>query len=725
MAAAIVLPFVLFALASWQSHRLTLADARVRAERTARLLQEHALKVLDTQRLVIAQIRDRLRTMDWTRDGDLADLHQLLARVQSETDQVTTISVIDAAGRMRASARVFPADPRISFAHREWFDAIKNGNGSTIFVSRPITGRQTGRGIFSVTMQAPPDRAGQFDGAISASIDQGYFESFYRDVESGAENSVTLARDDGAILVREPKTDRDDLAPSADALRSMQSGTAGSYTAVSSLDGIERIYAYRKVADYPVYVRFGVSTRAALAPWYNDLRIYGLTAFIASLALVAAAALALRQTAREAAARRNWAAVASELRTEVAERGRVEAQLRQAQKMEAVGRLTGGIAHDFNNLLTVVIGSLDLVHRRLTTTDSRSAQLISNAMEGANRAAALTQRLLAFSRQQPLSPKRVDPNRLVADMSDLLRRTLSAEVRMETVLAAGLWPTLADPNQLESAILNLAVNARDAMADGGRLTIETANVFLDEAYAAAQADVAAGPYVMIAVADTGQGMPPDVIAQVCEPFFTTKPVGKGTGLGLSQVYGFVKQSGGHLAIYSEVGVGTTVKLYLPRLRAAEQVGNEAIVTPAPASVRGSGTILVVEDNAAVRSFSVAALQEAGFDVLEAADGPAGLRLAEAEPSIALLFTDVVLGGAMDGRVLADAVAARRPGLPVLFTTGYTRNAIVHHGRLDDGVNFIGKPFTAVALTAAVGQLLATAGASPDAPRDDTSPGARS
>ncbi|MDQ7958508.1 MAG: PAS domain S-box protein [Pseudomonadota bacterium] len=389
---------------------------------------------------------------------------------------------------------------------------------------------------------------------------------------------------------------------------------------------------------------------------------------------------------------------------EVAERSRTEDALRQAQKMEAVGQLTGGIAHDFNNMLAVVIGSLDLLARRFADSEPRAARYIESARDGARRAAQLTQRLLAFSRQQPLKPEAVDANRLVAGMSDLLRHSLGASVRLETVQAGGLWRSHADPNQLENVILNLAVNARDAMPDGGRLTIETANCHLDENYVAAHIGLAPGQYVMIAVTDTGAGMTPEVLAKAFDPFFTTKEVGRGTGLGLSQVYGFVKQSGGHVKIYSERGQGTTVKVYLPRLTGHAD-------TPAPAQAAGSlplgdaqELVLVVEDEAAVRQFSVEALTELGYRVLEADGAAAALELIDAHPEITLLFTDVVMPE-VNGRKLADEARRRRPGLKVLFTTGYTRNAVVHNGVLDAGVQLIGKPFTVEALAARVREVL--------------------
>ncbi len=390
-----------------------------------------------------------------------------------------------------------------------------------------------------------------------------------------------------------------------------------------------------------------------------------------------------------------------------AERDREE-QLRQSQKMEVVGQLTGGVAHDFNNLLTIIMGSLELLQRGLAGADPRTIRRADSAMDAAKRAATLTHRLLAFSRRQPLEPKSLDANRLLAGMSDMLHRTLGETVAVEIIGAAGLWPALADANQLENAVLNLAVNARDAMPGGGHLSIETQNTYLDDGYAAAHVDVEAGQYVMIAVTDTGQGMSREIQAKVFEPFFTTKPQGQGTGLGLAQVYGFIKQSGGHISVYSEPGEGTCVKLYLPRLRGAAPAGepeHELVLEEHP----GNGErVLVVEDEAGVRNFTAEVLAELGYEVLTASDASSALTQFESVPGIKMLFTDVVLSGGLNGRQLADAVLRRRPDVIVLFTTGYTRNAIMHHGRLDEGIHFIGKPFTAAALGAKVARLFEAA-----------------
>ncbi len=391
--------------------------------------------------------------------------------------------------------------------------------------------------------------------------------------------------------------------------------------------------------------------------------------------------------------------VSAETRREAA-----EGQVRQLQKMEAVGQLTGGVAHDFNNMLSVVISGLTLAQRRLARGDTDIGKFIDAAMDGAQRAGELTKRLLAFSRQQPLAPVALNVNRLVQGMSELLHRTLGEGVALETVLAAGLWNTQADPSQLENAVLNLAVNARDAMPDGGRLTVETLNCHLDDAYARDHEEVAAGQYVQVAVTDSGSGIPPELIGRIFEPFYTTKAVGKGTGLGLSQVYGFVKQSAGHIKAYSEPGHGTTFKIYLPRFHGTEEGVLPVRVPAAMLPGAADEIILVVEDEVRVRELTVAALRDLGYTVIHASNGPAALRQLDAHPEVALLFTDIVMPD-MNGRVLADEAHRRRPRLKVLFTTGYTRSAVVHNGVLDPGVDLLGKPYSVEQIATKVRQVL--------------------
>ncbi len=374
-----------------------------------------------------------------------------------------------------------------------------------------------------------------------------------------------------------------------------------------------------------------------------------------------------------------------------------EEALRQSQKMEAVGQLTGGIAHDFNNLLQGITGSLEIVQRRIAQGRTNELdRFITGATTAANRAAALTHRLLAFSRRQPLDPRPVRANPLIASMEDLLRRTLGERVALELVLAAGLWPTLCDPNQLENAVLNLAINARDAMPHGGQLTVETCNSHLDDAYAAQVREVKPGQYICICVTDTGTGMSTGTIAKAFEPFFTTKPIGQGTGLGLSMIYGFARQSEGYVKIYSEEGQGTTVKLYLPRFRGMVE-GEEEMPRLGDAHATDQGeVVLVVEDEPVVRGLIVETLTELGYQALEAADGPKGVELLQSRRRIDLLVTDIGLPG-LNGRQVADAGRSLRPGLKVLFMTGYAENAALASGFLEPGMSMITKPFAMEAL----------------------------
>ncbi|WP_225934703.1 MULTISPECIES: response regulator [unclassified Cupriavidus] len=380
--------------------------------------------------------------------------------------------------------------------------------------------------------------------------------------------------------------------------------------------------------------------------------------------------------------------------------------LRMAQKMEAIGKLTGGVAHDFNNLLQVIGGNLHLLSRDVAG-DDRSETRVRNALAGVARGAKLASQLLAFGRRQPLAPKVVNLGRFVRGLDDMLRRALGDGVEIETIIGAGLWNTLIDPFQVENALLNLAINARDAMNGHGRLTVEAGNASIDDIYARRNADVAPGKYVMLAVTDTGTGMPPEIQEQVFEPFFTTKPEGQGTGLGLSMVYGFVRQSGGHVKIYSEVGVGTTVRLYLPRADEPEDLEIEIDTGPATG---GTETVLVVEDDEDVRATVVEMLSGLGYRVLKARDATSALAIVESGVPIDLLFSDVVMPGPLRSTEMARKVRQRLPGIAVLFTSGYTDNAIVHTGRLDAGIELLSKPYTHEALARKVRQMLVSGGA---------------
>jgi PAS domain S-box-containing protein len=378
-----------------------------------------------------------------------------------------------------------------------------------------------------------------------------------------------------------------------------------------------------------------------------------------------------------------------------------EAQLREAQKLDAIGKLTGGVAHDFNNLLQVIGGNLQLLERDVAGNDRAGARLV-NAKTAVSRGTKLASQLLAFGRRQALTPKVVNLDRLIRGVNDMLRRALGEAVELETVIGDGLWNTFVDPTQVETALLNLAINARDAMHGRGKLTIEAGNVFLDERYAARHAEVPAGQYVMLAVTDTGTGIPVEIIEKVFDPFFTTKPVGQGTGLGLSMVHGFVKQSGGHVKIYSEMGKGTTIRIYLPRRRDAE----DTVVEAAPTAVEG-GTerILVVEDDAEVLATAVDMLTDLGYRVVKAKDPDSAMAIVESGIGIDVLFTDVVMPGKLRSTELAKRAQARLPNLAVLFTSGYTDNAMRHGGLLDETAHILNKPYRRDDLAAKLRQIL--------------------
>jgi len=673
--------------------------ARTELAETVAIAEENIVKVLDTHALVAARLGDLL---DGLNDDEIRarekQLHDRIRLQIADLPQVETAWAVDRSGRLLVGARNFPA-ARLDLSDRDYFSALR-GSGPEVYISG-LQSRFDNKPFFTVARRRISD-AGEFEGVLVVAVSPDFFQSFYAKLlPNDVDYAAGLFRADGATLARYPEIVWRESAPAPPAalMKAVQQHPqTGVFLEPSAFDGAVKMIAYKRLDRYPIYVTVGRTRDSIRREWAGIMLTHFYFGVPATAALVLLSLLALRRARREAAA-------IAEAREAMAQREAAEAQLRQAQKMEAIGQLTSGIAHDFNNLLTAISGNVELLQRRLREGDPELQRFAGAALRGVDRATTLTQRLLAFSRRQPLDPKPLDMNRLIAGMSDLLRRTLGEGIEAETVLAGGLWMVFADANQLEHSLLNLTINARDAMEGQGQLTIETANTFLDESYAAAHEEVVSGQYVMISVTDTGSGMTTEVREKAFEPFFTTKETGQGTGLGLSQVYGFIKQSGGHCAIYSEPGQGTTVRLYLPR-----HVGAVPPVAPAAAIVAGSGrgeTILLVEDDADVRGFAADLLRDLGYQVLAAATGPEALRLLDDHPEVRLLFTDVALPGGMTGRQLADEAGERRPGLKVLYTTGYARNAIVHQGRLDPGVELIVKPFTSAALAVRIRQLLDT------------------
>jgi two-component system, NtrC family, sensor kinase len=696
LVAAMVLPVALYAVAATISYNDHFTDARDRLRRNLAIVHEHAQKVFETFEFAsryLDEMTDNL-TDDQIRANEAMYSERLRAMTAS-MPQLRDLWIIGADGYPLVSGTVHPM-PRIDLSDRDYFKVHHDNLVNGPFVTEVLQARAANTRFFAISRKR--EMNGKFAGVTIVSIAPEYFSEFYSQLPPPG--TATLVRADGAVLARYPNypNAQTHLRPESPFMKAVQTQpTTGFLKAPAAIDGRIRIFAYQQLAKLPnLYVTVGVEQSEVIHAWLLTMAAHLIFGLPATLALISLGVIALRRTER--------------LQQEVRRRESTEQALRQSQKMEAVGRLSGGIAHDFNNMLTVILGNIDMASRRLGDDNPRIQRLLDSARQASERAATLVQRLLAFSRQHPQEVKAVDINRLVQSMSELLRRTIGETVTVETVLAGGLWKIAVDANQLENAVLNLAVNARDAMPDGGRLTVETSNSYLDEAYVTLNSDegFTAGQYVMLAVTDSGTGMSREVRERAFEPFFTTKPTGMGTGLGLSMVYGFLKQSGGHIKIYSEPGEGTTIKLYFPRIvdqRGLPDWTDERISARPKPSARGSETILLVEDDEEVRKFATEVLREQGYTVHVASDGTSALRLLEIESSIVMLFTDVVLPGGMNGRQLADEAQRRKPELKVLYATGYTRNAIIHQGRLDAEVELLTKPFTAEQLARKVRQIL--------------------
>ncbi len=702
LVASVVLPVALFAVAGWISYHRHFDEARDRLERSLGRITEHALKVFETFELSAIYLDELLSNVT---DADIrkseSEYSARLLNITRTLPQLRDLWVIDAEGYPVVSGTIFPM-PRINLSDREYFRVHKNKEASGLHISEVLSARAADSKFFAVSRERLID--GKFGGVTIVSIAPEYFTDYYSRLPLTDQSSAALLRGDGTVLARypDPPGAPTKLPPDGAFRRALAAQPdRGTVTNISPFDGVERTFAYRKLPRHDVYVAGSFATTSVRQAWLIQMGSHLIFGIPATIMMLSLGLVAMRRTRR--------------LQQEVTRREATEMALNQAQKMEAVGRLSGGIAHDFNNMLTVILGNIDMAMRRIGGQAAgdqgpRIVRLLDAARQASERAAILVQRLLAFSRQHPQEVKAVDINRLVQGMSELLRRTIGETIITETVLGGGLWRVAIDPNQLENAILNLAVNARDAMPDGGRLTIETANSYLDETYVAAHGgEITRGQYVMLALSDSGSGMAKDVIDRAFEPFFTTKPAGMGTGLGLSMVYGFAKQSGGHIKIYSEVGEGTTIKLYFPRVNEQRNLpvwsGDDRAPAQRATSRGGTETILLVEDEEEVKRFAAEVLRDEGYQVHAVADGASALRILEADPTISMLFTDVVLPGGMNGRQLADEAARRRPGLKVLYATGYTRNAIIHQGRLDADVELLTKPFTADTLTRKVRAIL--------------------
>jgi signal transduction histidine kinase/CheY-like chemotaxis protein len=693
MAASLLAPTMLFAFAAWNSFRNLAALTDERLARSLDVEQEEAQRTFQLVDLALNSVKDLVADMsadDIRRDEK--HLHLLLQKLDAQIPLIQSIWIYDKDGRSLVSSWIEPA-PDESFADRDFFRAHLGGNDGTYY-GRVYASRFGAQPFFTVSQRLVHD--GAFLGVLEISVLPSNFFHFFATLAYAEGQQFSLIRDDGLFLARYP------MAPSGAPTRLDENSgfrrtiartpAGGLFTTLSPIDHIERRFAARRLDGTPLYVTTGFSTAVMRSEWLWGIAAHLIYGVPVTLFLFFSLFAVLLRTQR--------------LYAEINRRAAAEEALRQSQKLDAIGHLTGGVAHDFNNLLTIIIGNLEAAQRQLESwTDGAQIKLsrrLENAMHGAQRAATLTKRLLAFSRQQPLSPALLDVNRVLNGLSDFLRRALGEDVSLEIVGGGGVWPVEADAAELDAAILNLAVNARDAMPEGGKLTIEASNSYLDDSYCRQNANVQPGQYVQIAVTDTGSGMPKDVIERAFEPFFTTKESGQGTGLGLSQVYGFVKQSGGHVKIYSEAGEGTTIKIYLPRFFGRASAAEEKAA--APRRGRSGESVLVVEDDSDVRDYVVETLASLGYKVFEAGEAESALRLLDENPSVHLLLTDVVMPG-MNGRKLAEEARLRRPDLKILYMTGYSRNAIMHQGRLDIGVDLLQKPISSEQLASAVRRML--------------------
>lgn len=691
-AAALILPLALFLAASWISYHDKQALANERIARSLDVMQEQALKAFQSVTVALDAI-DRLLGARSPAEIAAAEprLHVELDRIERTLPDVQSIWVFGPDGHPQAITRESPP-PTLYYGDQDYF-TVPRDQPDALHVGHIHQSVSGGQPYFTIN-RARRDANGNFIGVIEMSLLPSRFGRFYSQLLSGPGLGFSMLLEDGTVLARfPPMPDEVRLDAQREFQRQIAAHASGGfYDAVSPIDHTQHRVGLRRLPGFPVYVSAFVQVPAIRTEWITGMAMHLIFGIPATILLFVTVLVVLRRTQR--------------LYAETDQRLAAEAALRQAQRLEAVGHLTGGVAHDFNNLLTIILGNLGAAKTQLgqwsDTAHAQVSRRVESALHGAARASTLTKRLLAFARQTPLRPTAIDVNRLLGGLSDFLHRTLGEDVALEIVGAAGLWPAEADAAELEAALLNLAVNARDAMPDGGKLTIETSNTYLDDAYCSQESDLEPGQYVLIAVSDTGSGMAKHVVEHAFEPFFTTKDSGQGTGLGLSQVYGFVKQLGGHVKIYSEHGEGTTVKLYLRRHPEAAPVA--VSTTRVPARGRSGECVLVVEDDPDVRDYVVEALAGLGYEVLQAAGAQQALQVLRRHKTVNLLLTDVIMPG-KNGRKLAEEARAQNPSLKVLFMTGYSRNAIVHQGRLDPDVELIQKPLTSEQLAAAVRKLL--------------------
>ncbi|AWK87491.1 hybrid sensor histidine kinase/response regulator [Azospirillum thermophilum] len=678
LAASVLVPLLLFGAIAWHDYEEVKRETGRNTAKTAQILHEHMTKVFDTLKQVMDRVDERSRGMSWEEVAGSYELHLFLKGLERELEQVGAIGLVAPDGRVMGASRTFPVGNH-SIADRAYFrDQAAADRG--LLVSEGVRSNITGRQTFTISRRrSTPD--GRFDGLIVATVDPDYFASFYQRVLDERNEVVSIFRADGSLLIRYPILPPERtlvLRPDRGLLHYAAQSPEGVYRAYGQGDGVERYFGYKKVDGYPVYVVYAIPMREVRAIWMRNVAVYAAGALPATLALALIAWLALARTRSEAAAMRRWA-------EEVRNREVLEEALRQSQKMEALGQLTGGVAHDFNNLLTAAQSNLQLLSRHLAEEGRR---YLGGAAAALERAEKLTRQLLSFSRQEAVNPTVIEVGHALRQMEDLLERSIRADIALDWAIADGPLAVEVDPVQFELAVLNLVLNARDAMPMGGRIRISAAP--------GAQPDT-----VDIAVADTGRGMPPEVLARAFEPFFTTKPLDKGTGLGLSMVYGFARQSGGGAEIESSPGQGTRVTLTLPATAKPLPAASPA-PSAAPAAARPV-RVLVVEDNALVLMAIVEGLEQEGFTVETAEHGAAALQILERDQTFDMVVSDVVMPYGVSGIDLVRRIRERWPRIPVLLASGYSPESLATMGA--DTAAVLAKPFTPDQLAMRIRALL--------------------
>ena len=632
--------------------------------------------------------------------GDV-DTHDVLEARVAGVPQLDGIELVDSTGQVVNMSRLFPP-PDINIAETKFYRAMKNRVTDTPYLSEPTRSPGVGRlGILFGRRMA--GKSGETIGILAGVLDPAYFQNLFSALQGGKGHGVGLWRTDGTMLVSSPSlNDWPIMFKHLPSRRLLRTGESFTYEMAASQNGPARIVAAMGSRRFPVVLCVSKTRDEVLADWRQFVALLVAGTAICVLAIVALMWLLMRQfTTYE-----QLTVAVEERGRAVALREQAEAQLRQSQKLESIGQLTGGIAHDFNNLLTAVLGNLELLTRNLDGKDARLYGFAKNAFDAADRGATLTQRLLAFSRRQPLEPRPVDVGVLLGSISEILRRTLGEKIAITTFVAPDVWPALVDQNQLENAVLNIAINARDAMESGGWLRIEARNCrpVCPESSGETGETARNSEFVLLSISDNGKGMAPEVLQRVFEPFFSTKPPGRGTGLGLSQVYGFIKQTGGKIEIRSELGNGTTVLLYLPRAESISATDAPSQKDEADAIERAAGRVLVVEDDAGVRNYSIEILQEVGYVVRDAASPKTALDVLRADPNISLLLADVGLPE-MNGRELVSEAQRIRPELRVLYMTGYAEDVVSLENAADPNAAIIIKPFSRLELVTKINMIL--------------------